>query len=253
MQKDLPVKLCSLAIVLVSLTSSPVIASWSLGVGASYSPAVYKDTPSNKVVIPIIGYEGEHVYLRGFTAGYRIWERRSPHNVIFRLAYDPRTLHPSDSDDPIIQQVDKRKSTGLGGVTYQYVNRSVGQFQVTFAGDVAGVHDGMYAETVYSVPIRTQRWMLTPSIGYSWNSSKLNNHLYGVSAEEAARINGLQEFTPDGDGEFFLSLRGVFKFTQHIIATAGVRYTNLEGDLEASPLLDKTDSFAVNMGVVYAF
>ncbi|GEA49767.1 scaffold protein [Vibrio inusitatus NBRC 102082] len=238
---------------LLILSSSPAVAGWSLGVGASYSPAVYKDTPSNQVVIPIIGYEGEHLYLRGFTAGYRIWERRSPHNIIFRLAYDPRTLQPSDSDDPIIRQVDKRKSTGLGGVTYQYANRSIGQFQVTFAGDIAGVHDGMYAETVYSVPIRTKKWMLTPSIGYSWNSSKLNNHLYGVSAEEAARISGLDEFTPDGDGQFFLGLRGLYKFTDHILATAGVRYTNLEGDLEDSPLLEKTDSFGVNIGLVYAF
>ncbi len=235
------------------LSSSPAVAGWSLGVGASYSPAVYKDTPSNQVVIPIIGYEGEHLYLRGFTAGYRIWERRSPHNVIFRLAYDPRTLQPSDSDDPIIRQIDKRKSTGLGGVTYQYANRSIGQFQVTFAGDIAGVHDGMYAETVYSVPIRTKKWMLTPSIGYSWNSSKLNNHLYGVSAEEAERITGLDEFTPDGDGQFFLGLRGLYKFTDHIVATAGVRYTNLEGDLEDSPLLEDTDSFSVNIGLVYAF
>ncbi|PMO59037.1 hypothetical protein BCT07_10150 [Vibrio breoganii] len=238
---------------LLALSSSPAVAGWSLGVGASYSPAVYKDTPSNQVVIPVIGYEGEHLYLRGFTAGYRVWERRSPHNLIFRLAYDPRTLQPSDSDDPIIRQVDKRKSTGLGGISYQYANRSIGQIQLTIAGDIAGVHDGLYAETVYSVPIRTKRWMLTPSIGYSLNSSKLNNHLYGVSQEEADRINGLDEFSPDGDGQFFLGLRGLFKFTEHIVGTAGVRYTNLEGDLEDSPLLENTDSFSANIGLVYAF
>ncbi|WP_261874774.1 MipA/OmpV family protein [Vibrio rarus] len=240
-------------LVMMMLFSTPVWATWSLGVGASYSPAVYKDTPSNKVVIPIIGYEGEHVYLRGFTAGYRVWERRSAHNVVFRLAYDPRTLQPSDSDDPIIRQVDKRRSTGLAGVSYQYNNRSIGQIEVTFAGDILGVHNGIYAESVYRIPFRGPRWMLTPSLGYSWNSAKLNNHLYGVSQHEADRINGVNAFSPNGDGQFFLGLRGLVKVTQHVVATAGVRYTNLQGDLEQSPLLDDTDSVSMNIGLVYSF
>ncbi|CAM4080323.1 MipA/OmpV family protein [Vibrio neonatus] len=234
-------------------TPGVAMATWSLGVGASYSPVVYKDTPSNKVVIPVIGYEGEHLYLRGFTAGYRVWERRSPHNLVFRLAYDPRTLQPSDSDDPIISQVDKRKSTVLSGVSYQYSNRAIGQIEVTLAGDILGVHNGLYAETVYRIPFRGPRWMLSPSVGYSWNSSKLNNHLYGVSQQEADRIAGLDAFAPDGDGQFFLGLSGLFKFSERIMGTAGVRYTNLEGDLEKSPLLDSTDSFNVNLGLVYTF
>lgn len=234
------------------LFSTSSWATWSLGVGASYSPAVYKETPSNRVVIPIIGYEGEHFYYRGFTAGYRIWERRSPHNIVFKLAYDPRTLQPKDSDDPFIQQLDKRKSTGLAGVTYQYLNRSIGQLEFTVAGDVLGRHDGMYGEAVYRLPFRGERWMLTPSAGYSWNSSKLNNHLYGISQSEADRL-GVDSFSPNGDGQFFVGLRGLIKITEHIIFTGGVRYTNLEGDLEDSPLLGDTDSTSLNIGLVYSF
>lgn len=245
-------KLLTLVTTLSLLLSTPTFATWSLGVGASYSPAVYKQTPSNRVIIPIIGYEGEHFYYRGFNAGYRVWDRRSPHNLIFQLAYDPRTLKPSDSDDPFIQQLDKRNATGLGGVSYQYTKRMIGQFEVTLAGDIAGQHDGLYAETVYRFPLRGERWMFTPSLGYSWNSSKLNNHLYGISASEASRLN-VESFTPDGDGQFFLGVRGLFKITPKIMFTAGVRYTNLEGDLEDSPLLKKTESTSANFGLTYSF
>ncbi|MGT0149703.1 MipA/OmpV family protein [Vibrio metschnikovii] len=68
------------------------MSQWSVGVAAAYSPAVYKDTPSNRTVIPIIGYEGEHLFFRGFDAGYRLLPIRSQQNLILRLAYDPRTL-----------------------------------------------------------------------------------------------------------------------------------------------------------------
>ncbi|WP_439654004.1 MipA/OmpV family protein [Vibrio ezurae] len=229
------------------------MARWSLGVGASYSPEVYKDTRANKVVIPIIGYEGDHLYLRGYDAGYSIWKQDSPHNLVFRLAYDPRTLKPSDSDDPIIRQLDRRKSTALGGITYQYINQELGKVEFTLAGDVMGVHDGLYAETVYKKPFQSTRWQLTPSIGYAWNSSKLNNHLYGVSQEEANRISGIDAFSPDGDGQFFVGLSGMFYLSRHIVAMASGRYTNLEGDLEKSPILHSTDSFSFMTGLVYTF
>ena len=87
---------------LLSTHTFAQMSQWSLGVAASYSPAVYKDTPSNKTVIPLIGYEGEHIFLRGFSAGYRLLPMGSPQNLIFRIVYDPRTLQPSDSDDPVI-------------------------------------------------------------------------------------------------------------------------------------------------------
>ncbi len=74
-------------------------SQWSTGVVAAYSPAVYKNTPSNQVIVPMIGYEGEHVFLRGVSAGYRLMPIRSKKNVIFRLIYDPRTLQPKDSDN----------------------------------------------------------------------------------------------------------------------------------------------------------
>nr|WP_261817137.1 MipA/OmpV family protein [Vibrio gallicus] len=245
-------KLLTSIAVSTMLVSGGASAGWSVGVGASYSPAVYKGTPSNRVVIPVIGYEGEHVYFRGFSAGYRIWKQRSPHNIVFKLAYDPRTLKPSDSDDAFVRQVDKRKSTALGGVSYQYMNRSLGMFELTLAGDMLGRSDGAYAETVYRIPFRGERWMLTPALGLAWNSSKLNNYLYGISDSEADRLN-VDSFAPAGDTQVFVGLRGLYSITDNIRFVAGVRYTQLQGDLEHSPLLGSTHSTAANIGVVYAF
>lgn len=228
------------------------VSQWSLGVAASYSPAVYKDTPSNKAVIPMVGYEGEHLFLRGFTAGYRLNPVGSPQNVIFRLGYDPRTLKPDDSDyAPIRDHIEERKATVLGGISYQLITL-VGVFEAGGGTDVGGTHNGLYAEASWRLPIRRKGWGLTPSMGYSYNSEKLNNHLYGVSNTEAAN-SGLAAFDADWDGQYFVGLSTYFHLTPNVRVTGGVRYTNLEGDIEGSPLIESGVNTTANVGVAYVF
>lgn len=251
MSKLLWLKSLCLTAVIATLPAQAKVSQWSLGVAASYSPAVYKETPSNQTVIPVIGYEGEHLFLRGFTAGYRVLPVGSPHNVVFRAAYDPRTLKPEDSDNADIRLMDERKATVLGGVSYQAITL-VGMFEVTLGSDLANRHNGVYAESAWRLPIRRNGWGVTPSLGYAYNSSRLNNHLYGVSAEEAAR-SGLPEFDADWDGQLFISASAYLHLTPSIRLSGGVRYTNIEGDIEASPLIESGVTTSANIGIAYVF
>ncbi len=224
---------------------------WSLGVAGAYSPAVYKDTPSNRVIIPLIGYEGEHLFLRGFTAGYRLYPMRSSQNVVFRLNYDPRTLKPSDSEDAQIQLLDKRSSSILGGVSYQ-LRTPIGLWETSVGTDIGDTHNGLYAETALRFPLRFGSWGVTPSIGYSYNSEKLNNHLYGVSSEESAR-SGLPEFEADWDGQYFVGVSAYWNVIDTVRVIGNVRYINLEGDIASSPIIESGINTSVSFGVAYLF
>lgn len=234
-----------------SVAAQAKVSQWSLGVGASYSPAVYKDTPSNQTVIPVIGYEGTHFFMRGFSAGYRLNPIGSTHNIVFRAAYDPRTLKPGDSNDPAIRQMDKRDATIFGGVSYQLITM-VGMFEATAGSDIGGTHNGLYGEAAWRLPFRGRGWGVTPSIGYSYNSDKINNHLYGVSAAEAQRA-GIEAFDADWDGQYFIGLSGYMHLTPNFRVGGGVRYTNLEGDIENSPLIESGINTATNITFVYLF
>jgi outer membrane protein len=228
------------------------ISQWSLGVAASYSPAVYKDTPSNRAVIPMVGYEGEHFFMRGFSAGYRLFPVGSPQNIVFRAVYDPRTLKPSDSDNVDIQKLDEREASVLGGVSYQVITL-VGMFEATAGSDIGFKHNGLYGEVAWRLPIRRKGWGITPSIGYAYNSERLNNHLYGVSADEAKRSPNLNEFDADWDGQYFIGFGGYMHITPNIRVTGGVRYTNLEGDIEKSPIIESGVNTTANVGIAYVF
>lgn len=239
------------ALLVVSSYAQAEMSQWSVGVAAAYSPAVYKDTPSNRTVIPLIGYEGEHLFLRGFNAGYRLWPVRSDHNIIFRLAYDPRTLKPEDSDDPQIRLLDKRKSTVLGGVSYQMLTFA-GMWEATVGTDIAGRHDGVYAEIAWRLPLNFDRWGITPSIGYAYSSDKLNDHLYGVSEQEAAR-SGLAEYEADWDGQYFIGAMAYWSVSSNIRVTGSVRYSNLDSNLSDSPVVGRDTSTMGTLGIAYLF
>ncbi len=239
------------ALALLSSSTFAEMNQWSLGVAAAYSPAVYKETPSSRVVIPLIGYEGEHIFFRGFTAGYRLFPMRSPQNVTFRLMYDPRTLEPDDSDNAQIRLLDKRSSTILAGVSYQ-LRTPIGLWETSAGTDIGDTHNGLYAETALRFPLRFGSWGITPGIGYSYNSKKLNNHLYGVSGEEAAR-SGLPEFEADWDGQYFIGASAYWSVMDTVRINGNVRYTNLEGDIESSPIIESGISTTVSLGIAYLF
>lgn len=233
------------------LGSSASAGQWSLGGITSYSPAVYTDTGSNQVIIPLVGYEGQHVFLRGFSVGTRLYPAGTAQNIIFRLLYDPRTLKPSDSDSTRIQQLDERKSSVLGGVSYQQIT-PVGLFEVGAGTDLGNQHNGLYAEATWRLPIRAKGWGVTPEIGYAYNSEKINNHLYGVSAAESAR-SGLDEFDAGWDGQYFIGLNGYLMLSPRIRVTAGIRYSNLEGEIASSPIIERSVAVSGSLGMAYVF
>ncbi|MGF1710089.1 MipA/OmpV family protein [Vibrio kagoshimensis] len=248
---------CISAAILMTTAAQAKISQWSLGAAASYSPAVYIDTPSNQTVIPLVGYEGEHFFMRGFSAGYRLLPAGSPQNIVFRAFYDPRTLKPSDSDNTDIRLLDERKASIMGGVSYQLITL-VGMFEATAGSDLGAKHNGLYAEAAWRLPIRRKGWAITPAIGYAYNSERLNNHLYGVSSSEAQRIandgNGtISSFDADWDGQYFIGLSAYAHVTPNIRVTGGIRYTNLEGDIEKSPIIESGVNTTANVGVAYVF
>lgn len=236
---------------LLLISHTAVAGQGSLGAIASYSPEVYRDTDANVVVIPAVGYEGEHVFLRGLSAGVRLYPVGTPTNVIFRLVYDPRTLKPSDSDDAQIQQLDEREASVLGGVSYQMLTQ-FGIFEVGGGTDLGSKHNGLYAEASWRLPIRMNRFGITPQIGYSYNSDRINNHLYGVSKTESIR-SGLDEFDADWDGQYFVGLSGYMFISKSLRLNASVRYTNLQGDIENSPIIAGSVTSLGSVGISYVF
>lgn len=241
-------------LVLLAIALTPTTATAneiSLGFVTSYSPAVYKGLDSNVVPFPMIGYEGEHLFLRGTGIGYSIFPQGTPLNIILRAQYDSRVLKPEDSDNADIRKLDERKAGALGGVTFQVIT-TTGKIEASVGSDIALNHNGLYAELVFKETFNMGAWGVTPEIGYAFNDDKLNNHLYGVSANEALN-SGFDEFDAGWSGKAFVGLSGYMYISQNIRLISSLRYSKLDSDLAKSPIIESDDVLSGTLGASYIF
>ena len=147
--------------------------------------------------------------------------------------------------------LDKRSATFLGSVGYQLITQA-GLFNFGVGSDLGDKHNGLYAEAVWALPIRMEKWGVTPQVGYAYNSGRINNYLYGVSEAESAR-SGLAQFDADWDGQYFAGLSSYAFLSKKIRITAAIRYTNLEGEIENSPIIERTAINSGSIGISYIF
>ncbi|MEZ9070882.1 MipA/OmpV family protein [Vibrio splendidus] len=73
-----------------------------------------------------------------------------------------------------------------------------------------------------------------------------------MSASEAANTR-FEEFNPNWSGRYFVGLTGYMHLSKQLRLTGGVRYENLDSEIEKSPILESTTSVIGNVGVSYTF
>ncbi|WPC73140.1 MipA/OmpV family protein [Vibrio porteresiae] len=224
---------------------------WSVGVGGGVSSELYKDTDYTSGGTLVGGYEGDYVYFRGRELGYRVLPKDSVQNFSLRLIYDGRHFDPDDSSNRQMRELDKRHATGLIGPKYE-LRLPLGKLEAGAAVEFTGEHNGYLAHAGWSYPIIAGAWGLIPGVGFEYNSSKMANYLYGVSASEASR-SGLDKYKPSGAGQFYLGLNGFYKMTDHVRFDAGVRLTSYDNEIKDSPMVSHGENVAFFTAASYLF
>lgn len=231
--------------------SAPSAADFSLGLVSSYASNTYIGIDADVVVFPLVNYDNGQVFIEGTSLGYRLFENGSAHNVLFRATYDPRTLKPSDSDDSDIQLLDERKAAFLGSVAYQFTTKA-GIFETGIGSDISSVHKGLYANASYRYPFLFSNYGVIPSIGYSYNSKKMNKHLYGVSEKEAS-LTRFDAFSPSHAGELSIGVSSYLYMTKSVRLTTSIQYKNLDSEIAKSPIIERREIVTGSLGISYIF
>jgi len=238
---------------LLAISSTASASEFSLGVTTSYSPAVYKGNDAKFVPFPMVNYQGENFYFRGTEAGFALFPQGTPLNIIPHVKYDGRSLDPSDADSAALKTLDKRKAGLLGGVTLQALT-TTGIIEITAGSDLSGNHDGVYAEAVWKLPIKTADYLVMPEIGYTYYDSNFNDYYYGVTAaEQTASSNKFTAFDAPSEGQIFAALTYQQKITPNVQITTQVRYSKFGSTVSDSSILDRDNAVSGSVGISYIF
>lgn len=222
---------------------------WMLGGGGRFSTSPYKAYTSWSPA-PLLGYEGEYVYVRGLEVGIKVFSRPWLELSAFG-AYDPTSFHTRYTDNRQLKKLDERYESALAGVAAR-VNLPFGVLRAKVAADVLGHSGGWLAEAGYGYRWQWGALEVSPSAGLRWYSSRYQEYYYGVSATESAR-SGLRRYDPESGLDPYAGLRLGYSLAEHWNILGGVDAALLNSQIQNSPMTDKGMRLTTYLGVVYMF
>lgn len=221
-----------------------------LGIGVAGMSSEYKKTDADILPIPVVTYEGERFFLRGFTGGMHIF-KNSMHELSLNVSYLPQHYKARNSDDWAMRRLKNRHSTMLAGAGYS-LKTEWGTGSIAFSGDVLDNSNGFLADASYSYPLAIGPVTLTPSGGVLWTSSQHNDYYYGVSGGES-RKSGLKKYKADSGFSPYVGLGARYSFAEDWSVFLNGKAVFLSKEITDSPMVDDHVKYMFSTGVSYAF
>ncbi|WP_336997703.1 MipA/OmpV family protein [Leclercia sp. M50] len=244
-------KLLALGIIVATSVSTAYAENqWSIGAGVGVINSPYKQYDRDFYPVPVITYEGDNFWFRGLGGGYYLWNDQTDKLSIMAY-YDPTHFKPGDSDNRQLRQLDKRKSTMMAGISWVH-NTQYGFLRTALAGDTLDNSNGYIWDLAWLYRYNNGGLTLTPGIGMEYNSDNYNDYYYGVSRKEARR-SGLRSYDADDSWQPYLELTASYKFATDWNVYGTGRYTRLSDEVKDSPMVDKSWTGLMSVGVTYSF
>jgi MipA family protein len=224
--------------------------TWTLGLGAVWSPSPYRSYSNKAWPLPMVSYEGKSFYLRGATIGYRLFKTGSDEFSIIASPLGNRFLH-DDTDDPRLRRLSDRDISGMAGVAWRH-HADWGVVQASAQKEFTGHGGGSAVDLNYTYPIIEGRLTLLPTGGVTYNTSALNDYYYGIGASEALR-SGLPVYHAGGGSSPYLGLVATYKLSHSWVTTGGLRYTLVPNAVKDSPMVDADHTISYFAALSYTF
>jgi MipA family protein len=224
--------------------------TWTLGLGAIWSPSPYRSYNNKAWPLPMVNYEGKSFYFRGTTIGYRLFKTGSDEFSIIASPLGNRFLH-DDTDDSRLRRLSDRDISGMAGVAWRH-HADWGVVQANAQKEFTGHGGGSAFDLNYTYPMMLGRLTLLPTGGVTYSTSALNDYYYGISARDALR-SGLPVYHAGGGSSPYFGIAVTYKLSRSWITTGGVRYTRVPDAVKNSPMVDADHTTSYFAALSYTF
>ena len=225
---------------------------WGLQVGAggTLSTSEYKGINNIGSAMPLLGYEGKWLYLRGLNGGMHIIKNEN-HEINAQLSYLAQQFYASWSDDNQIKKLDDRYSSIMAGLNYRF-SSSLGVAQLSISTDILGVNNGIVADASYAFPIKLGLFTFTPSAGVQWTDQNYNQYYYRIGKSES-RASGLSEYDPESEFSPYASLTARMAVTDSWTILVSGKSLFLGNEVSDSPMVEDSTKFSLSAGFMFSF
>lgn len=246
------VLVCAFAVVAVRADEAESIEETSerevfVGAGAIVSSKPYKGVDSKIYPVPMFGYEGERLYLRGVGGGYRLFRKGG---WSLGPVLQPRFDGYEADDSHELAGMDDRDLTVEGGVGMNWM-MDWGLIGVSAVTDLLGKHDGQEIELSYTALFPYGDFTFIPSVGLRYKTDNLVDYYFGVKADEERA--GRSAYEADEAIDPFVRLAVRRELVGRWSLLGAVQYEWFDSEIEDSPIVDKGYDISLVAGVLYSW
>lgn len=239
------VKLALLALPATALGQqqpSPTSGAWSLGAGVAAIDSPYAGEGTRVRPFPLVGYEGERVFLRGISGGVHMYTSdRFTLDALLSARLDGFDIGDLGRTELLANGVNpdllSDRDDGIDAGFRASVGSTWGAVSLEAVHDISDTSDGYQISLDYRYTWSFDRSTLSTTAGASWMSSDLANYYFGILDEEVRR--GVAAYAP---GSVLVPRLGL-TLMQPIGTTkwqllGSIEYRFLPSELSDSPLLE---------------
>jgi outer membrane protein len=225
----------------------PPANGWNVGAIALVRDGGYIGDVNRTLVVPAVGYEGDHVFFRGLQLGWHAWQREGMQLDVVAQA----RLDGFDRDDiPIPGLEDRRESVDLGAV--MTLSGDAGKLEFSALTDALNRSGGQELALEYGYPFMLGRVRITPKAGVRWWSRDLANYYYGIRPREVAQ-GAPAAYAVSSSLLPELGVNVMAPVNRRWALWGAARYQRLPSQIADSPLVSASSTSTLLIGVSYRF
>ncbi|MBN1974183.1 MAG: MipA/OmpV family protein [Sedimentisphaerales bacterium] len=224
---------------------------FSLGAGMVITQDPYKGIDTKVRGLPFFFYKTQRLTLYGPMLSYLLYKDKE-----WELDFDGKIRFEGyeEDDSRFLQGMDDRKWTmELGGSLSKTL--PIGKITSNAAADILNEHKGFEFGLFYSCDFRNvmriSSLTLSPDIGFSYRSSRLNNYYYGVRASEA--VAGRPEYDVGDSVGLKAGIRLNYMYSDRVSVMGIMSFEWLGDEIRRSPIVEEDYLETFILGIMYRF
>lgn len=221
-----------------------------IGVGVGSSVSEYSEYSPLVLPFPMIEYDDNLFYVRGFRGGIKVFNNENNELSAF-VQYDTQSFYNSRTGDSALAKLDNRYSSLFAGLSYSF-RSNYGIFNIYGMTDILGINNGTVVDASYAFPFSLNDVILVPSVGVKYADSVYNGYYYGISQSESVK-SSLSEYAPVYSFSPYVGLTANIHFGEDWDAGVYTRLMLLDGTITSSPMVDKEAHFSFGTMLNYTF
>jgi len=223
--------------------------TYGIGLTNSIAQRPFVGVDDQNTSLLYLSYKYKQFYIEGLDVGFNLYNDKT---FYIDLLGTPRfyEVEPSFADNGELDGIDKTNPSYFAGLSFQ-ITTKVATYTVQLLHDLLE-SDGNEAVIQVSKLIQlTKNFTLIPSVGLTYQDSKLVDYYYGVQPHEvsAERV----QYSGQSSLNYNATINASWYVTKHIELLGQFKYDVLGDGITDSTIVDEDSLLSYTLGAVYRF